>query len=539
MKPGVTFDSLVLRGDRLFGWGWLLDPAGPVRRLEFRIRHGDGSETRLRCQPSGHRPDLAEVYRDIPHAGGAGFLVQGRLRGPAEGALTTVVADFDGGRQLEFDLPGFPANYVIQAGSGGARWGDKWRLARQLLQRGDLPLLARRGWAMVGRRISGWRRRANARRAVSATGAPSVLVFDHAMGGGANHFRNECVARWRAQGRDVVLVTPHLPTQSYEVSCLGAQGERIARHDSLAAALASLPPQSEIVLNSLVSFDDPGRVLDWIIARQQAGAASTYYLHDYHPACPAWTLVDDTGRYCGIPPYERCVRCLAGNEAPFLALMPDLHLPAWRERWGRFLQGASDITAFSQASVDVLRLAFPDLPMARVRLQPHDVSYIRPQPLPLRLGLPLVIGVVGQINAYKGAAIVAEMAALIERERLPARIVVVGSLDNAPVSPVLRITGPYAADELPAILAREQVGIGLLPSIWHETFSYVTAELMAHGLPLAVFDLGAPAERVRAWERGCIIPRIDARTALDSLFTLRERLLAGPVPPAGTPLEPR
>jgi glycosyltransferase involved in cell wall biosynthesis len=41
------------------------------------------------------------------------------------------------------------------------------------------------------------------------------------------------------------------------------------------------------------------------------------------------------------------------------------------------------------------------------------------------------------------------------------------------------------------------VGLCLLPSIWPETFSYVTQELMSLGVPLVCFDLGAPAECVR------------------------------------------
>lgn len=531
MSPRHAFDSLVLRQDRLFGWGWWLDPRGPARRIELVVRHADGSETRVRCQPSGHRPDLAEAYPGVPHAAGAGFLVQARLRGPAEGAVAALEVDYADGHREHVALPGFPADYLGARGAVSP-WRGRWLVARALLARGNLGALLRRARDMLARRLAGRRRRAQARQAdAPATGAAPWVVFDHAMGGGANHFRDECLARWRAEGRPLRLLTPHLPTQAYHLREAGAGEPREAEYDTLAAALAALPVPGRIVLNSLVSFDDPGQVLDWVAAHQARGVPVTYYLHDYHPACPAWTLVDDTGRYCGLPSPERCARCLPANDAPFLGLLPDLDLPRWRQRWGAVLAAADEVVAFSQTSLDVLRQAFPQLPAARLHLRPHDTSYIRAETVAPDFADPLVIAVVGQINRYKGADIVREMAALIERERLPARLVVVGTLDDPPVSPVLRITGPYRAGELPALLRRERVGACLLPSIWHETFSYVTSELMAYGLPLAVFDLGAPAERVRGYERGAIIPRVDAQAALDTLFALRDRLAAAPLEP--------
>ena len=522
MSLRYSLDTITLRDDRVFGWGWLLNERSPAIRIQLTVRYDDGGESHLRCQQSGARPDLVEVFPDVAHAGGGGFLIQGRLRRPAVGAV--LQAWFADGSHEELAVPGFPERYLPQAMAGG--WHGKWEIARQLLHRGDWRLLSRRALAMLQRRGAGLWRRANGWRGSAGGSGQAVMVFDHAMGGGANHFRAEKVSEWLAAGQEVVLVTPHLATLSYEVTCLAGSDERIARYSTLAECLAALPDAREIVVNSLVSYDDPGQVLDWIEARQRPGLPVTYCLHDFHAACPVWTLVGSDGRYCGIPDFDRCARCLPANDAPFLALMPSLDVPAWREKWLRFLLRADTIIAFSKASVPVLRKAFPELPIERISVQPHRTDYIRPQRVDFRLDLPLVIGVVGSINVYKGAGIVAEMAGIIEREQLPARIVVIGTIDNVSPSPALRITGAYRSEALPDMLRREGVGICLLPSICHETFSYVTAELMAYGMPLAVFDLGAPAERVRTYPLGGIIPAVDARVALDTLLKLRTDLLA-------------
>lgn len=527
MSVRYAFDSLVLREDRLFGWGWLMDPACPARSIRLVITHANGARTEVACQSAGHRPDLAEVYPDVPHAAGAGFLMQARLQGPAAGATTRFEVELEDGRSWRQDVPGFPASHVAAAGAVSP-WRGRWLVARALLGQGRIQPLLRRARGALGRRLAAWAQRRRGRGQTPVGTEPPVLVFDHAMGGGANHFREECVAAWRAQGQVVWLLTPQLPTQTYLLT-RDPGGEAItAAYPDIASLLSALPRPARLVLNSLVSWDDPVQVLRWVRGQQDAGVPLTYYLHDYHPACPAWTLVDDTGRYCGIPALSRCASCLPANPAPFLGLMPKLDVGSWRQAWQPVLAKA-DIIAFSQASIDVFRLAFPELPADAVQLRPHDTRYIRPEPVAPNLEDPLVIAVVGQINRYKGAGLVREMLARIEAEGLPARIVVVGTLDQPPVSPALRVTGPYRAGELPDVLRREGVGACLLPSIWHETFSYVTSEIMATGLPLAVFDLGAPAERVRAYGRGGIIPRVDAGAALDTLFALRDRL-AAPAP---------
>ncbi len=140
---------------------------------------------------------------------------------------------------------------------------------------------------------------------------------------------------------------------------------------------------------------------------------------------------------------------------------------------------------------------------------------------------PLVIGVVGKLNMQQGAQVVGDMARLIERERLDARIVVIGSLELAFRSPCLEVTGTYARDDLAPLVEKHGVNMFFFPSIWPETFSYVVAEMAALGLPIVAFDLGAPAERLRALPLARLVSRVDARAALDTLVEFHRSLAPG------------
>ena len=57
--------------------------------------------------------------------------------------------------------------------------------------------------------------------------------------------------------------------------------------------------------------------------------------------------------------------------------------------------------------------------------------------------------------------------------------------------------GGYRLDDLPHLVARHGIGCWLIPSLWPETFSYVTQESLATGLPSVGFDLGGQGEALR------------------------------------------
>ena len=525
-----SFDSVAVRDGRVFGWGWLLADEAPATRVELVIEPALGVPTRIACQFGGHRQDLLDAFPAVVHAGSAGFLLQGRLPALGEGDRAWLEARLADGRVERVEVPGFPQRYSGDASVSEALLARR-EVAMAMLRRGDIAGLAKRGWQAAARRLGG----AAAAVAKPAALAPvDVLVFDHAMGGGANQFRERCVEGWRAQGRSVLVVTPQLPTLSYQATRIDGEGTRALGFERLEDCLRALPAAATIVVNELVSFDDPLAVLARIAELRVAHASRVeFFLHDYFAACPSWTLVDYRHRYCGLPDFSVCATCLVRNDVAFLSLLPRADMPEWRERWQRFLESADSITAFSRTSLDILRQAYPRLDPARLSVQPHDTRHLAsaPRVAPSRRA-QLVVGVVGSINVFKGSEMVAEMVRIIEAEALPLRIVVVGSIDGVAPSAALAVTGRYQPAQLPALLERHQVSLCLLPSVCHETFSYVTSELLAMGMPLASFDLGAPAERIREHPLGCIIPEVDARCAIESLLSFHGRLLQAPAPPA-------
>lgn len=71
----------------------------------------------------------------------------------------------------------------------------------------------------------------------------------------------------------------------------------------------------------------------------------------------------------------------------------------------------------------------------------------------------------------------------------------------------------------------EDIDLFFIPSIWPETFSYTTSEIMSMHMPVAVFPIGAPVERVKYYEKGLVLKETDAKSALKELQEFAEHTL--------------
>lgn len=78
-------------------------------------------------------------------------------------------------------------------------------------------------------------------------------------------------------------------------------------------------------------------------------------------------------------------------------------------------------------------------------------------------------------------------------QNLNIRMKLIGVRMKRSDSPVFSCTGRYTRDELPRLTMEEDIDLFFIPSIWPETFSYTTSEIMSMHMPVAVF------RSVRRW----------------------------------------
>jgi len=357
-----------------------------------------------------------------------------------------------------------------------------------------------------------------------ACGQKPALIIDHELGGGANFYREEWVTERVKRGAPVMALLHNRSEQGLRLHFYFKEHHVQFIVDSMdeLLGLAEFISFSEILYNNAVSFDDPLMVAKLLPELKRiCGCRLSLAIHDYYPVCPSFHLMDDSGKFCGIPDLERCEECLPNN--PFRSRLADVDIRTWRRVWGSCLAESDVIVCFSKSSAQLIQRAYPVDPR-KIQVRHHKVDHLTDGKPRLDPSAGLHIGVVGSIGYHKGSGIVREMATLIKERKLPVRITVIGELDGVPMKGVLAITGSYDRRNLPRIIEETGVNMFLVPSICPETFSYVTEELVQMEVPLCVFNIGALPERVSGYTLGRIIDRIDARAALEALLAFHGEL---------------
>lgn len=354
-----------------------------------------------------------------------------------------------------------------------------------------------------------------------------VLVIDHDMGGGANHYRERMVADKVKAGVTVFILSYHAMTLSYILMVRNSRRNEhfvIPGYDFI-LGMASQLEIKEIIYNDGVTFAHPEELLQLLIElKSKYHLRLTLLVHDFFMVCPSPFLLDDAGKYCRIPDISRCQKCLVNNKQDFILLSQSRNIVQWRTLWKTVIDLADEVRTFSTDSLELLQKAYPTFDPSRAVVKPHRVEYFKYGPIKPSYTAALRIGVVGQIGYSKGAQIVQKLADEIKARKLEIQIVVIGAIEVQCEQSVVQETGRYQHDKLPALIESSGVNIMLFPSIWPETFSYVVQELMELDLPVACYSLGAPAERISKYAKGMILEDMSASTTLDNLILFHQRI---------------
>lgn len=331
--------------------------------------------------------------------------------------------------------------------------------------------------------------------------ARSAILISHADGGGVEQRLAVAAADCRAAGARPIVLRPDgsgggvvvgdgpeggYPNLRYRLPADGAGLSRLLR--------ASHPTGIEVHH----TLHHPPALYRAI---RRLGVPYDVHIHDYAWICPRISLLGPENRYCGEPDLAGCNACIA--RAGHL-LGEAIGAGALRRRSAAFLAGARRIVVPSNDTATRMRRYFPHLGLSVV---PHGNDALLP-----RMGAPHRVGrvcVVGGIGPHKGYDVLLACARDAAARGLNLEFVVVGDTtddDALLATGRVFVTGTYRPSEAVDLIRAQGASLGFVPSVWPETWNLALSELWQAGLPVAVFDLGAPAERIRAQGRGLVLP---------------------------------
>lgn len=344
----------------------------------------------------------------------------------------------------------------------------------------------------------------------------TILAFDHMLGGGATKYldnkKNQCLD----EGMTFVIIRYDYLKDVYELSYYWKNDELKMQYEHL----EDLPMViehlcvDEIWINELVTYPELYTQLKNV--RETAGKNNIpvkMLFHDFFAVCPTINLLGNDDKYCALPECAVCNQCLKDNKS--LQALDYGTIEQWREEWKIFLQSCVEVVVFSNSTKEIAENAFGKLD--NISIIPHQIGYMPQIEKENKTTGTLNIGLLGVLTKHKGGEIVAELVKKIEKENLNIRVKLIGTSCVDIESQVFSQTGMYTRGSIPRLTLENDIDVFLIPSIWPETFSYTTEEIMKMGMPIMCFDIGAPAERVKKYEKGIIIPVISAQSVYETI----------------------
>ncbi|BAU39522.1 glycosyl transferase [Acetobacter pasteurianus NBRC 101655] len=350
----------------------------------------------------------------------------------------------------------------------------------------------------------------------------AVLLVTHAVGGGVEKVVQERIDFWRNRKIRPLVLRPS------EKGCLLEDGESEVKYPALCFAFAK-----EIgLLLRLLRAEGVRRIEfhqitghDQQVKDMPARLKCEYdvFVHDYIWFCPRISLMGWKNRYCGEPDVATCEVCVTvlGRHVDDAS-----SVATYRKVAHAFLQKAEQVFVPSRDTERRLQKYFPDVSFTVRRLEKDSFlkkQFQIPEPVERKTaqasaffaqGLKrttsrIRVCVVGGIGPEKGYDVLFEAAVDASLRNLPLEFVVVGhTRDDARLLKTGRIfvTGQFQKEDVVPLIHAVDADIALLPSVWPETWCFALGDIWKAGLHVVAFDLGAPAERIRATGLGSVVP---------------------------------
>lgn len=356
-----------------------------------------------------------------------------------------------------------------------------------------------------------------------------IMILDHALGGGANEYTTKFVE----DKNFVIIVKYNFKCNKYFVEFLGKKIDTISFEMQDIKEIEKIIKYfnvEEVIINELVSYPKILDILDFLVELKKMHNNINFIFmgHDYYCVCPMYNLLNHEIKYCNVPTDLRlCDKCIRKNyliktEVPFVQQdYSDLRISLWREKFGNLLKYSSKIICFSQSSKEIFQKAYPSLTDDKFEIKPHIVDWVRPVVIISRPS-NLNLAITGAIGIPKGAEVVISIAEYIKENNLNIKLHIFGEIfdpsEKLKGNKNVLQHGRYNKFNLPKLMEDNKIDVVVIPSIWPETFSYTTEEAIKMDLPVAVFNLGAPAERAKLYDKGIILERQDSEYIIKTIY---------------------
>jgi len=277
--------------------------------------------------------------------------------------------------------------------------------------------------------------------------------------------------------------------------------------DGKPSVVDTLAEAATLVHAPVVHIEDSrGLPLNLVQSLQERGLLTVLSIYDFTFFCRRPQLIEmPQGRFCGFSnDLKRCDACLREID-------PDQRHPQaeYRRVGANALYAANLVIYPSQYMQRRHRTLFPERQPEQREVVIAPATSRQPAARAKGGDRPNV-AFIGGAEIAAGPFLIPPIMDVIRKQRPKASGFVYGTGDNEMLQRVgktkrVTVRGYFRKGTLPSLLARDRIGVAVLPAISPEAYGLVVDECLSAGVPVVALELGAVADRLKYWEVGRVV----------------------------------
>lgn len=236
--------------------------------------------------------------------------------------------------------------------------------------------------------------------------------------------------------------------------------------------------------------------------------SATITLHDFYCLCPTINMLYEGTTFCGNLENKDCQKCLALT----MKINNDI-LADWHNDWNKLFSCMKNIIVPSEDTKKRINKVYPK---NDINVIEHGININK---LDNNITLntnEFNVAYVGVLSNHKGLRIFDKLIKKSKNSNIKYHLFGISEDKKLNMNKKNYIYhGKYNRDNIANLLKENNINLVCFFQIWPETYSYTVSEVVASGVPILSYDIGAGAERVKKYNFGWTI---DLKSNVDDII---------------------
>lgn len=226
--------------------------------------------------------------------------------------------------------------------------------------------------------------------------------------------------------------------------------------------------------------------------------SATISLHDFYSICPTINMLYEGSTYCDNLENKDCKNCLS-----LVFKINNNILYDWHNDWKRLFANVQNVITPSEDTKRRINKIYPEV---NIKVIEHGINIKKSDNKIMLNPNKFNIAYVGVLSNHKGLKIFEKLINNTKEKNVKYHLFGISEdkkLNKSKKNYIYH--GKYNRDNIAKLLKKNNINLVCFFQICPETFSYTVSEVIASGVPILTYDIGAGSDRVKKYNLGWTI----------------------------------